>query len=178
MFLSHGGEFGILLLVEGDGKAGLGVHRVLIRVKLAILNHTISGWFTLVHFRSDVNTLDVRFCTEALTEAPERHGRAQISNTDEADVLRSIPTVAKGLWRTVTARLPRGARGPRTGADRGAPSYGIALARDVDDVAVVEQSVDERRPLSNQPGPPHTWFGWTLCRVAISWIVLSPRSAS
>ena len=23
-----------------------------------------------------------------------------------------------------------------------------------------------------------TWFGWTLCRVAISWIVLSPRSAS
>ena len=41
-----------------------------------------------------------------------------------ADVLGLIPTVAKGLWRKVTARLPRGGRRPRTVAGPGVPSCG------------------------------------------------------
>jgi hypothetical protein len=34
------------------------------------------------------------------------------------------------------------------------------------------------QPIHRMALPSATWFGCTLCRPAISWIVLSPRSAS
>ena len=40
------------------------------------------------------NTLDARFCTEALTEALERHGRPQIFNTDQGSQFTSLEFTA------------------------------------------------------------------------------------
>ena len=40
------------------------------------------------------NTLDARFCTEALTEALERYGRPQIFNTDQGSQFTSLEFTA------------------------------------------------------------------------------------
>ena len=60
------------------------------------------------------NTLDARFCTEALSEALERYGRPEIFNTDQGSQFTSLEftSVLKDGRRRHLHGRPRPPKGP------------------------------------------------------------------
>lgn len=57
VFFGQGGEFGIILFVEGDGEAGFFGHGVLFYVKLGTLMRLSSVWFMMVQMGEGVKLI-------------------------------------------------------------------------------------------------------------------------